>query len=293
MKYSWDCHQIQNSSQENNPKLQLSLIKRAEGITAFPSLISSTRETREFLPLPYPTDKETEKSAKNPKIFFLLQEQTCTQSQEKQGIVKMRCAKNVPALPTLEAFLGRAGISQIQRFDLGIVLLPGPVGKMGREQHIQDPLKVSLPRFTTGKKIETQLSLKPLFKADFQELRHKSLVLSSRGILRKSELQRHHQGWETGIATLKTQGCETGIATLKTEPGLHQLCQESGAGKKIPEVPAQMWIEGHLPFSRPDWESSCMTQNSPTQSAQEFILDKSQPKFQRFREIRNLSLSSI
>lgn len=64
----------------------------------------------------------------------------------------MRRAENVTALPTLEAFLGRAGIFQIKRFDLGIVLLPGSVGEMGREQHTKDPLKVSFPRFTKGKK---------------------------------------------------------------------------------------------------------------------------------------------
>lgn len=66
----------------------------------------------------------------------------------------MRRAKNVTAPPTLEAFLGRAGIFQIKRFDLGIVLLPGSVGKTGREQHIKDLFKVSSPRFTkdTGKK---------------------------------------------------------------------------------------------------------------------------------------------
>lgn len=92
----------------------------------------------------------------------------------------MRCAKNVTALPTLEAFLGRAGDFQIKPFDLGIVLLPGSVGKRGREQHIKDPLKVSFPRFTKEKKTETQLSLRPLFKAkeDFRELRHKSHELS-------------------------------------------------------------------------------------------------------------------
>lgn len=101
-------------------------------------------------PIPNDTDKETGKSRRIQRFFSSIRSKPA-QSQEKQGAVKTRCAKNVTALPTLEAFLGRAGNFQIQLFDLGIVLLPGSVGKRGREQQVKDALKVSFPRFSKDK----------------------------------------------------------------------------------------------------------------------------------------------
>lgn len=118
------------------------------------------------------------------------------------------------------------------------------MGKRGREQHIKDPLKVSFPRFTKGKKNRDTVKPRAPVKGKFPGVEaQEPHELSSRVILRKSE---HGKAPEAH---------EEGIATLKTEPGLHQLCQEGWAGRRIPWVTAKTWIEGHLPFSCPHRDS--------------------------------------